>query len=103
MVIMLRTIGIPARLVTGFLATEWNEYGQLLFGQTARRPCMGGDAPAAFGMDHDGSHSALDRKLSSGSPAWHAVGANDGYHQAPVEPIFCAVQRGGSAWPLCGN
>lgn len=27
MVIMLRMIGIPARLVTGFLATEWNEYG----------------------------------------------------------------------------
>ncbi|NGZ02333.1 MAG: hypothetical protein CV090_04690 [Nitrospira sp. WS238] len=27
MVIMLRTVGIPARLVTGFLATEWNEYG----------------------------------------------------------------------------
>ncbi len=27
MVIMLRAIGIPARLVTGFLATEWNEYG----------------------------------------------------------------------------
>lgn len=27
MVIMLRTLGIPARLVTGFLATEWNEYG----------------------------------------------------------------------------
>ncbi|MBH0207926.1 MAG: DUF3488 domain-containing protein [Nitrospira sp.] len=27
MVIMLRTIGIPARLVTGFLATEWNDYG----------------------------------------------------------------------------
>jgi protein-glutamine gamma-glutamyltransferase len=27
MVLMLRTIGIPARLVTGFLATEWNEYG----------------------------------------------------------------------------
>lgn len=27
MVIMLRTIGIPARLITGFLATEWNEYG----------------------------------------------------------------------------
>jgi len=27
MVIMLRTIDIPARLVTGFLATEWNEYG----------------------------------------------------------------------------
>jgi transglutaminase-like putative cysteine protease len=27
MAIMLRTIGIPARLVTGFLATEWNEYG----------------------------------------------------------------------------
>jgi protein-glutamine gamma-glutamyltransferase len=27
MVVMLRTIGIPARLVTGFLATEWNEYG----------------------------------------------------------------------------
>ena len=27
MVIMLRMVGIPARLVTGFLATEWNEYG----------------------------------------------------------------------------
>ncbi len=27
MVIMLRTIGIPTRLVTGFLTTEWNEYG----------------------------------------------------------------------------
>ena len=27
MAIMLRTIGIPTRLVTGFLATEWNEYG----------------------------------------------------------------------------
>src|SRR5256714_4047533 len=27
MVVMLRTVGIPARLVTGFLATEWNEFG----------------------------------------------------------------------------
>lgn len=27
MVVLLRSIGIPARLVTGFLATEWNEYG----------------------------------------------------------------------------
>ncbi|MEP6935544.1 MAG: DUF3488 and transglutaminase-like domain-containing protein, partial [Nitrospirota bacterium] len=27
MIVMLRTVGIPARLVTGFLATEWNEYG----------------------------------------------------------------------------
>jgi transglutaminase-like putative cysteine protease len=27
MVILLRTMGIPARLVTGFLATEWNEFG----------------------------------------------------------------------------
>lgn len=27
MVIMLRSVGIPARLVTGFLATEWNEIG----------------------------------------------------------------------------
>ncbi len=27
MTIMLRTLGVPARLVTGFLATEWNEYG----------------------------------------------------------------------------
>lgn len=27
MVNMLRAVGIPARLVTGFLATEWNEYG----------------------------------------------------------------------------
>lgn len=28
MTIMLRTLGVPARLVTGFLATEWNEYGK---------------------------------------------------------------------------
>lgn len=28
MTIMLRTLGVPARLVTGFLATEWNEYGR---------------------------------------------------------------------------
>ena len=27
MVLMLRNVGIPARLVTGFLATEWNEFG----------------------------------------------------------------------------
>ncbi len=27
MVLMLRSLGIPARLVTGFLATEWNEFG----------------------------------------------------------------------------
>lgn len=27
MVVMLRAIGIPARLVTGFLATEWNQFG----------------------------------------------------------------------------
>jgi len=27
MVLMLRGIGIPARLVTGFLATEWNDFG----------------------------------------------------------------------------
>ena len=27
MVLMLRSLGIPARLVTGFLATEWNDFG----------------------------------------------------------------------------
>jgi len=27
MVLMLRSVGIPSRLVTGFLATEWNEFG----------------------------------------------------------------------------
>jgi hypothetical protein len=27
MVMLLRTLGIPARLVTGFLATEWNQFG----------------------------------------------------------------------------
>lgn len=27
MVVMLRSVGIPARLVTGFLATEWNAFG----------------------------------------------------------------------------
>ena len=28
MVLMLRSLGVPARLVTGFLATEWNTFGQ---------------------------------------------------------------------------
>jgi len=28
MVLMLRGLGVPARLVTGFLATEWNDFGQ---------------------------------------------------------------------------
>jgi hypothetical protein len=28
MVLMLRSLGVPARLVTGFLATEWNDFGQ---------------------------------------------------------------------------
>jgi transglutaminase-like putative cysteine protease len=27
MVVMLRLVGVPARFVTGFLATEWNEFG----------------------------------------------------------------------------
>jgi transglutaminase-like putative cysteine protease len=27
MVMLLRSVGVPARLVTGFLATEWNEFG----------------------------------------------------------------------------
>jgi transglutaminase-like putative cysteine protease len=27
MAVMLRSVGIPARLVTGFLATEWNQFG----------------------------------------------------------------------------
>ncbi len=27
MVVLLRAVGIPARLVTGFLATEWNDFG----------------------------------------------------------------------------
>lgn len=27
MVVLLRNVGVPARLVTGFLAVEWNEYG----------------------------------------------------------------------------
>ncbi len=30
MVIMLRTIGIPSRMVTGFLEGQWNKYGQYL-------------------------------------------------------------------------
>ena len=56
MVVMLRTIGIPARLVTGFLATEWNEYGGYF---TVRQR----DAHAwvevyfpSLRLDHHGSH-----------------------------------------------
>ncbi len=28
LVVLLRTVGVPARLVTGFMPTEWNEYGK---------------------------------------------------------------------------
>ena len=55
MVVMLRTIGIPARLVTGFLATEWNEYGGYF---TVRQRDAHAWVEVYFPLrvDHHGSH-----------------------------------------------
>ena len=40
--VMLRSLGIPARVVNGFQRGEWNPYGALLHGPPARRPLLGG-------------------------------------------------------------
>jgi protein-glutamine gamma-glutamyltransferase len=74
MVIMLRTIGIPARLVTGFLATEWNEYGNyyLVRQQDAH-------AWVEVHLPHSGwilmdPTPPTNESVESGYDAWYALG-----------------------------
>jgi len=74
MVIMLRTIGIPARLVTGFLATEWNEYGNyyLVRQQDAH-------AWVEIHLPHSGwvmmdPTPAINETAAGAVPGWQALG-----------------------------
>lgn len=74
MVIMLRTIGIPARLVTGFLATEWNEYGNYyLVRQQDAHAWVEVHLPHSGWITMDPTPPSIER-VGSESPAWHAMG-----------------------------
>ncbi|MGC4097690.1 MAG: DUF3488 and transglutaminase-like domain-containing protein [Nitrospira sp.] len=74
MVMMLRTIGIPARLVTGFLATEWNEYGNYyLVRQQDAHAWVEMYLPHSGWITMDPTPSSIET-VSSGFPAWHALG-----------------------------
>jgi hypothetical protein len=74
MVMMLRTIGIPARLVTGFLATEWNEYGNYyLVRQQDAHAWVEVHLPHSGWITMDPTPPSIEN-VGSGSPAWHALG-----------------------------
>lgn len=72
MVVMLRTIGIPARLVTGFLATEWNEYGNYyLVRQQDAHAWVEIHLPESGWITMDPTPPVLD---STVDPGWQAFG-----------------------------
>lgn len=74
MVMMLRTIGIPARLVTGFLATEWNEYGNYyLVRQQDAHAWVEMHLPNSGWITMDPTPPSIET-VGSGSPTWHALG-----------------------------
>lgn len=74
MVVMLRTIGIPARLVTGFLATEWNEYGHYyVVRQQDAHAWVEMHLPHSGWITMDPTPPSID-SVGGGSPAWHALG-----------------------------
>jgi hypothetical protein len=74
MVIMLRTIGIPARLVTGFLTTEWNEYGNYyLIRQQDAHAWVEAHLPHSGWILADPTPATLENFASSAS-AWQALG-----------------------------
>lgn len=74
MVIMLRTIGIPARLVTGFLATEWNEYGNYyVVRQQDAHAWVEVHLPRSGWITMDPTPPSIE-SAGSGFPAWHALG-----------------------------
>ncbi len=74
MVIMLRTIGIPARLVTGFLATEWNEYGNYyVVRQQDAHAWVEVHLPHSGWITMDPTPPSIETR-GSGSPAWYALG-----------------------------
>lgn len=74
MVMMLRTIGIPARLVTGFLATEWNEYGNYyLVRQQDAHAWVEMHLPNSGWITMDPTPPSIER-VGSGSSTWHVLG-----------------------------
>lgn len=74
MVILLRTIGIPARLVTGFLATEWNDYGNyFLVRQQDAHAWVEVHLPHSGWITMDPTPPAIE-SITSGSSAWQALG-----------------------------
>jgi protein-glutamine gamma-glutamyltransferase len=74
MVIMLRAIGVPARLVTGFLATEWNEYGNYyLVRQQDAHAWVEVHLQHSGWVSMDPTPPSIE-SIDSGSPAWHALG-----------------------------
>jgi transglutaminase-like putative cysteine protease len=73
MVMMLRTIGIPARLVTGFLASEWNEYGNYyLVRQQDAHAWVEMHLPNSGWITMDPTPPSIET-VGSGSPTWHAL------------------------------
>ncbi|HWF59853.1 MAG TPA: DUF3488 and transglutaminase-like domain-containing protein [Nitrospira sp.] len=74
MVMMLRTIGIPARLVTGFLATEWNEYGNYyVVRQQDAHAWVEVHLPHSGWITMDPTPPSIE-SVGSGFSAWHALG-----------------------------
>jgi len=74
MVIMLRSIGIPARLVTGFLTTEWNEYGNYyVVRQQDAHAWVEMHLPHSGWITMDPTPPSIEN-VASGYSAWHALG-----------------------------
>ena len=74
MVMMLRAVDIPARLVTGFHATEWNEYGNYyVVRQQDAHAWVEVHLPHSGWITMDPTPPAID-SVTSGSPAWIALG-----------------------------
>jgi protein-glutamine gamma-glutamyltransferase len=72
MVIMLRMVGIPARLVTGFLATEWNEYGNYyLVRQQDAHAWVEVHLPQSGWINMDPTPAVLEGAVPSG---WQTLG-----------------------------
>lgn len=74
MAIMLRTIGIPARLVTGFLATEWNEYGNYyVVRQQDAHAWVEVHLPHSGWITMDPTPPSIEN-IGNGASAWYALG-----------------------------
>ncbi len=74
MVILLRMVGIPARLVTGFLATEWNEYGNYyVVRQQDAHAWVEVHLPHSGWIPMDPTPPILEG-AGDGNPAWTVLG-----------------------------